>query len=375
MKRTGFLYEKMLDKELIKTVIKDGSKGKRKRHDVKKALADVDGYAEKVYRILERGFIPTPPKHVQIHDASSGKERVIGVVSYFPDGIIHRLIVHAAKEVFMRGMYAHSCASIPGRGNAHAIKYVKKKLQNVRRTKYCAKLDIKKYYPSINHDDMMRMLERKIKDKRFLELIRSIITSDGDGLTIGFYLNQWLANVYLEDLDHMITSCDGVYGYARNMDDMIILGPNKKKLHKAVRKIEDHLKTKGLKLKENWQVFKVDSRGIDFVGYRFFHGYTKLRKRNFLKLTRQARKIEKAFAAGREVTAKQAAGMISRIAQLEHCSGATIRENYLSNINIKRLKSIIRKEEKHVRDDLRSDRDLLPAGKADRQIIPDLAHA
>ncbi|MBP3851384.1 MAG: hypothetical protein J6D36_02460 [Erysipelotrichaceae bacterium] len=341
MKRTGFLYEKMLDKELIKSVIIDGSKGKRKRHDVKKVMADVEGYTEKIYQILEKRFIPSKPKHVQIHDASSGKIRIIGVVPYFPDGIMHRLIVEAAKPVFIRGMYAHSCASIPGRGNSHAIGYIKKKLRNRKKTKYCAKLDIKKYYPSINQDDMMRMLGKKIKDKRFLDLIRNIITYDSGGLTIGFYLNQWLANVYLEDIDHMISASDGVYGYVRNMDDMVILGPNKKKLHKTVRKIEERLRSKGLSLKENWQVFKTDSRGIDFVGYRFFHGYTKLRKRNFLKLTRHCGKVMKQIKAGRKISFHSAAGLLSRKGQLKHCNGENILKKYYYPISDKRLKSIV----------------------------------
>ena len=126
-KRIGHLYEKMLDRNLIRKVIIEGSKGKRKRHDVKKVLSDVEKYTDKVYEILKCGsYDPTDPRHITILDTCSVKKRTIGVVPYYPDGIVHRLIVKVARPIFMRGMYAHSCASIPGRGNMHAIKYMKK---------------------------------------------------------------------------------------------------------------------------------------------------------------------------------------------------------------------------------------------------------
>ena len=350
-KRVGHLYEKMLDKALIRNVIIEGSKGKRKRHDVREVLSNVEKYTEKVYELLETGtYEPTPPKHVWIFDKSSNKERTIGVVSYYPDGIIHRLIVEVAKPVFMRGMYAHSCASIPERGNMHAIKYVKKALRDIRGSKYCAKMDIRHYYPNINHRTMMRILQRKIKDERFLKLIEKIITSDGNGLTIGFYLNQWLANVFLESLDHMIIACDGVRYYARNMDDLILIGPNKKKLHRAIKAIMEHLAGMGLKLKDNWQVFPVDARGIDFVGYRFFHGYTLLRKRNFLKLARQCRRVKRKIKSGETLSVHEASGLLSRVSQLKHCSGVNIRRKYFDDIKAKQLKEIIRANSKRIKD-------------------------
>lgn len=344
-KRVGYLCEKMLDKNLIRKVIIEGSKGKRKRHDVKEVLSDVEKYTDKVYDLLKcRSFKPTKPKHMKIYDLSSNKEREIGVVPYYPDGIIHRLIVEAAKPVFMRGMYAHSCASIPGRGNMHAIKYVKKALKDVKGTKYCAKMDIRHYYPNINHEKMMAAIRRKIKDEGFLELIRKVITSDGEGLTIGFYLNQWLANVFLESLDHMIIACDGVKYYVRNMDDLVLIGPNKKKLHGAIRKIIDHLAGMDLELKDNWQVFRTDDRGIDFVGYRFFHGHTLLRKRNFLKFTRQCRRVKRKIESGQMLSVHEAAGLLSRAGQLKHCNGVNIRKKYFDDIKAKRLKNVIRKK-------------------------------
>lgn len=363
-KRAGHLYEKMLDKELIRYCIKSGSKGKKKRHDVKAVLQDVDGYTDKVYRLLEKEiYIPTRPKKIHIRDKSSGKERDIKVVPFYPDGIIQRVAVEAMKPVLMRGMYRWSCASIPKRGNKCAADYVKKHLKSDRKgTKHCGKFDIRHYYPSIKRRKLMRALRRKIKDEKFLALIEAIINSDPDpGLSIGFYLNQWLANYFLEPLDSFICTLKGVKYYVRNMDDLVILGANKKKLHRAREQIERYLETiMDLQMKPDWQIFKTDSRGIDFVGYRFFHHKTTLRRRNFQKLRRNVRTVNRFLKTGRKIPAKAASGLLSRAGQLKHCNGQNVMEKYIEPIGIDRLKKIVSlhaRAERSVKNDSDAPRD------------------
>lgn len=347
-KRVGYLYERMLDKEVIRSCIITGSRGKRKRQDVKEVLSDVDGYTEKVYKLLAtETYVPTVPRKIRIFDNSCRKERDIKVVPYYPDGIIQQLAVYAMKDVLMRGMYRWSCASIPGRGNSCAANYVKKHLkEDPKGTKYCGKFDIHHYYPTISKQKMMDALRRKIKDEKLLNLVEMIIRSDPDpGISIGFYLNQWLANFFLEPLDHFICTLKGVKYYVRNMDDIVILGGNKKKLHRAREHISRYLETMlGLKLKDNWQIFKTDSRGIDFVGFRFFHGRTILRRRNFQKLRRNARTARRFLETHRKIPPHVAAGLLSRAGQLRHCNGQNIFDKYIKPIGINRLKAIVRKE-------------------------------
>ena len=347
-KRMGNIYERMCDKETIRKCILKGATGKKRRHDVRIVLEDLNTYVDKTYELLVSGtYKPTIPKIMRIKDASSGKEREISIVPYFPDGIIHQLCVYAMKQVLMRGMYHWSCASIPGRGNAHAIRYIKKCLKkDTKGTKYCAKLDIYHFYPSIQPRVLIWALARKIKDKKFLRLVYEIINSNKtDGLAIGYYLNQWLANYLLEPLDHFICARDGVKHYVRNMDDLILMGPNKKKLHKAVKEIALFLGRFRLKLKNNWQVFPVEARGIDFVGYRFYHERTVLRRRNFLKLAKQSRRVFKLITAGKRIPLRTAAGLLSRSGQLKHCNGTAIRQKYIDPIGAKTLKDVIRRKQ------------------------------
>ena len=81
----------------------------------------------------------------------------------------------------------------------------------------------------------------------------------------GNYTSQWFANFYLQNLDHYIKEQLKAPYYVRYMDGMRILNRNKKELKKIKIAIEEFLEKEHLKLKENWQLFKVDSRPIDFI--------------------------------------------------------------------------------------------------------------
>lgn len=345
-KRVGHLYEKMCIKDQIRLAIKNGSKKKKHRRDVRRVLKDPEKYVDKVYNLLINGtYTPTTPKVKHIHDKSCGKDRDITIVPFYPDGIIHQLIVMAMEPVIMRGMYRFSCASIPGRGNACARKYVRRALDgDPRGTKYCAKLDIRHYYPSMDIDGLMGTLRRKIKDERFLRLVESVVRSNPlPGLGIGFYPNQWLANFNLEAVDGFILTLDGVKYYVRNMDDMVLMGPNKKKLHRAVRAIDKRLREQlGVHLKGDWQVFPVDARGVNFVGYRFFHTHTRLRAKPFLRFTRQCRKVGRALAAGRLPSFHAAAGILSRAGSLKHADCVQARRRYFGPLDRHRIKNVVR---------------------------------
>lgn len=346
-KRVGHIYEKMCDEDLIKRTIMTGTRGKRKRQDVRKVFENPDEYAGRLKEMLEAdAFVPTLPKLKTIYDRSGGKTRVIHIVPYWPDGLVHQLCVETMRPVLMRGMYRWSCASIPGRGNKCAADYTRRALDNdPKGTKYCLKMDIRKYYPSTDPALVVAALRRKIKDKRFICLVESILRSNPEpGIAIGYYLNQWLMNFYLEPLDNFILAQPGVRHYVRNMDDMVIFGPNKKALHKVRRLVGSFLDAElGLNLKGNWQVFPVASRGVDFVGYRFWPTHTTLRRRNFLRLTRQSRKIQKIHARDAPVSFRMAAGFISRAGQLKHCDGFHANQKYVGPADIPKLKAVVRK--------------------------------
>lgn len=348
-KRVGFLYEKMADKGLIREAILSGARHKRRRYDVSRVLKKLDSYVDKTYDlIVSECFVPSEPRTKVRYDPSSKKTRHIQVVPFWPDGVMHRLMVMVLEPVFMRGMYRWSCASIPKRGGTQAKKYVERIMKNdAKGTKYCCKLDVKRFYPSIDCKRLIWALARKVKDKRMLRLVYDVITSSGNGLAIGFYINQWLANYFLEPLDHSIRTLRGAKYSVRYMDDINLFGPNKKQLHRARLQIADFVEQRlGLEIKGDWQVFPVKTRALDFVGYRYYRTHETLRKSTFLRLTRQCRRAKKRRNAGKDIRPKMAAGLLSRLGLLKHCDGVNARKKYFEPIGIKMLKGVVRNESK-----------------------------
>lgn len=267
MKRVGNLYCKIIDKNNIKKAILKASQRKRKRKNVRYTLKNIDIATNKIHEMLQKcEFIPSPYEKVKIMDGVRKKERIIYKPAFYPDQIVHWALMLQLEDVLMKGMYYYNCASIKGRGLLHATKYIEKILVRDRKnTKYCLKLDVKKFYPSIDKEILKRKFRRKIKERETLELIDKIIDSSEEGVPIGNFTSQWFANFYLQDLDHYIKEQLKAPYYIRYMDDMIIFHRNKKELHKIKDKIEEFLNKEHLKLKENWQLFKSNSRPIDFL--------------------------------------------------------------------------------------------------------------
>lgn len=274
--------------------MRKSSLGKRHQRRVKHILDNMDFYAEKLRDMLLRyKYEPSPYITKTIMDGSNKKERTICKPRYYPDQIIHWALMLQIQPIIMRGMYNYSCGSVPGRGTSFGQDTIRKWLDgDYKGTKYCLKLDIKKFYPSVDNDLLKASFREKIKDNRCLWLIDKIIDSH-KGLPIGNYTSQWFSNFFLEGLDHYIKEKLGVKYYLRYVDDLVLLGPNKKKLHKAMQAIREYLAALDLVVKDNWQLFKVNCRPIDFLGLKFYRDRTTLRKRTALRIMRRMRKIKK----------------------------------------------------------------------------------
>jgi hypothetical protein len=171
----------------------------------------------------------------------------------------------------------YSC--IKGKGIHGAFKAVKKAFRDKENTQYALKLDIRKYYPSVDHDILKFLLRRKFKDADLLWLLDEIIDS-AEGLPIGNYLSQYFANFYLTGFDHWLKQVKGVKYYFRYADDIVILHGDKAYLHNLLADIRQYLGEElHLSIKDNYQVFPIKARGLDFVGYKFYHRYVLARKR------------------------------------------------------------------------------------------------
>jgi len=295
MKRTGYIYEKIYCYKNIKEAILKASLGKRERKYVKNKLNNIDKTIVEIQYILKNKlYKPSPYTIKKILDGANKKERIIYKPRFYPDQIIHWALILQIQDIMMKGMYEYTCGSVPGRGTSYGQKAIRKWLDSdYENTKYCLKADISKFYPSIDIKILKNMFCKKIKDKDCLWLIDQILNSSDKGLPIGNYTSQWFSNFFLQDLDHYIKEKLDVKYYIRYVDDIVLLGSNKKKLHLAKIKIEKYLNSVNLKIKDNWQIFPIKSRDIDFLGLRFYRNKTILRKRNSLRIRRRLNKIYK----------------------------------------------------------------------------------
>jgi len=339
VKRVGYLFEKVCELENIKQAIIKSSLGKRNQKRVKYVMDNMDTHAVKIRNLLlDKKYIPSPYDVKTIQDGATKKTRTIHKPRYFPDQIIHWALMLQLQPVIMKGMYEFSCGSIPGRGTSYGQKILRKWLDtDYKGTKYCLKMDISKFYPSVDNEILKEMFKKKIKDGDCLWLIDSIIDS-ADGLPIGNYTSQWFSNFILQGLDHYIKEKLGVKYYVRYVDDLVLLGSNKKKLHLARKMISEHLNSIGLQLKGNWQVSKVSDRDIDFLGFRFFRDKTILRKRNALRIRRRIKKIGRK----RELSLKDACAVISYWGWIKRSNSFNFYNKHVKpTISVGRAKKVV----------------------------------
>ena len=292
MKRLNNLYEKIYTYPNIELAHHNARKGKQRYAQVKK----VDEFPGKHF-LLVREMLKNKTfrnsEYKVFKRIEGGKEREIYKLPYFPDRIIHHCILQIILPIWTKSLIADTYACVKGRGIHKGVNRIKIALQDQGNTEYCLKGDIKKFYPSVNHEILKGKVRRKIKDKNLLWLLDSIIDSTV-GIPIGNYLSQHFGNLYLSDFDHWLKEEQGCRYYFRYCDDFVILHSSKDFLHNLCRKMEEYLqKSLRLTLKDNWQVFPVAARGIDFLGYRFFHDYTLLRKSIVKRIKRKSLYIKK----------------------------------------------------------------------------------
>ena len=280
-----------------------------------------------------------------IHEGSRNKQREI-IVPTDKEQVIHHMLVNPLKPVVLHGMYEHAYGSVPGKGAEKCAHYIKRDIKHDRKnTKYCLKMDIRHYYPTIDTSILKAMLSERIKDDRYLAVLFEVIDVYPVGLPLGFYTSQWLAQFYLHKLDRFIKQDLKAVHYYRYVDDMVIFGSNKRELHRMRIAIEQYLnEVLHLEMKGNWQVFRfdwIDKRGkhhgrdLDFLGYRFFRDKTILRKSIMIRCARKAKRIHDRH----RLTVKDARTMMAYLGKIDHADVYGMYKNRIKPYaNIKRCK-------------------------------------
>lgn len=332
MKRYGDIYPKICTIENLREAHANARKDKLFYQEVKMVDADPDSFLKAIQEmLLNETYEISASDYAKSIINDKGKERELAKLAYYPHRIIQWAIMLQIEPVFMEVFCSHTCASIKDRGISKALDLVQEYLQDVPGTQYCLKIDVSKFYPSIDHEILKQLLERKFKDRRLLSLLFKIVDSvEGTGVPIGSYLSQYLANYYLAYFDHYLKEVLHLKYVVKYMDDVIILSDSKEKLHEVRKQMDQYLQTQlNLHLKDNWQVFPVDARGIDFIGFRCFHGFTLLRKRTYKRFKAGMLQILEKQENGQLISYSEFCSANSYCGWLDMCNGNRLKEKYI----------------------------------------------
>lgn len=280
MKRVGNLYEKICDIENLRLAHKQARRGKSFYTEVKLIDENEDEYLYRLQDMLIHKTYHT--SKYEVFEKKEGKKiRKIYKLPYFPDRICQWAIIQVIEPYLLRTLTDDTYSALPGRGVERARRKMVRALKtDPENTVWCLKIDISKYYPNINIDKLKLKYRRLFKDDDLLWLLDEILDSNPDaGVPIGNYLSQYSGNIYLGDFDHRVKEVYHTKHYFRYMDDMIFLSSSKEELQALIKEITKYLADEyDLKVKDSWSLFRVEDRGIDFVGYVFKHDSIRLRK-------------------------------------------------------------------------------------------------
>lgn len=297
MKRIAGLYGKIISVENLRLADEKARRGKTHTYGVRvhdrHREEDIQALHE---ALLTKTYRTSPYDVFTIHEP---KERLIYRLPYYPDRIVHHAIMNVLEPIWVRTFTHNTYSCVKGRGIEGCARHVDKMIRKYKgKPMYCLKIDIKKFYPSIKHSVMKRIVRRKIKDKDLLWLIDEIIDSvkDTRGVPIGNYLSQFFANLIMcyfmhEANEKYKIDCEE---YA---DDFSFYSTSKEELRKFFHEfvkpyIENELE---LAVKDNWQIFPIaenrydkHGRALDYVGYKFYRKQKLIRKsikQNFCRAT------------------------------------------------------------------------------------------
>ena len=289
MKRYNNLWKDFISDENFAVAVNNAVKSKAGKPQTRHFLKHRDTYIEKLRRDLGNNQFHTSPYNVfTIYEP---KKRKIYELPLYPDHIVHHALINILGPIWMRIFIPDSFACIPGRGLHGAAM---RTMTMMRKHKYVLQCDIHKFYPSLDHAIMIKILHRKISDKRIMDLLSEIIRSGGDGknIPIGNLTSQWLGNVYLNELDYFVKHKLRWRAYIRYCDDFCLFSNDKAELHRAFDAIKTFLDNE-LKLTFSRHSIRPTKCGINFIGYRYFPRFILMRRRGTAKLTRRILNIAK----------------------------------------------------------------------------------
>lgn len=285
MKRHGHLFEQAFSRENLYEAYLAASRCKHKKRACFNFERRLARNLDLLYDAIHSGKYQPQPYYTFI--VFEPKARQIYAPS-FCDLVVQHAIYRVVYPIFNAGFIDQSFACRIGKGTHKAADYAQQALRESPRGSYSIKLDIRKFFYRINRSVLRNQIERKIKDRRMVDIMM-LFAEYGQpvGIPIGNLLSQTYALIYLSPLDHFIKRELKAARYCRYVDDFILFGISRQECLDALERIKQFIAGLGLELSK-YTIAPV-KRGINFVGYRTWATRRFIRKHSLFKFSRAAK--------------------------------------------------------------------------------------
>ncbi|MCE5212109.1 MAG: reverse transcriptase/maturase family protein [Deltaproteobacteria bacterium] len=286
MKRYGNLFEKAFSMENLYQAYLDARRGKRTHSACFEFDRQIGSNLRYLHEALHAGTYRPDPYHEFV--VTEPKRRIIHAPS-FRDVVVQHAIYRIIYDIFDRSFIDQSFACRIGYGTHKAAAYARRAMQKHSGDEYVLKMDIRKFFYSIDRAALRKLIEKKIKDERLVDIMMMFAHMDAPlGIPIGNLLSQIYALIYLNPVDHFIKRVLRIRHYVRYVDDFLLIGLSRGKCLDLREKVIGFLQTKlGLGLSRS-TIAKV-RKGVNFCGYRMWRSRIFIRKYSLCKFRRMVR--------------------------------------------------------------------------------------
>ena len=351
MKRIGRIWDEVIALDNLYTAYCKARKGKRRRPDVARFGLDLEQNLCALQQELATGtYTPGAYRQFTVYER---KPRVISVAP-FRDRVVHHGVMGVLEPLLDKRFIADCYACRQDKGVHRAVDRYQR---FAREYAYVLKLDIRRYFPSIDRAILKQHLARRIKDRPVLDLLDRIIDNGPDthapvhffpgddlvsvsercrGLPIGNLTSQFFANLYLDGFDHWLKETRRLKGYLRYVDDIFLLGNDKQYLWALRDAIAVKLQALRLSLHEEKTRIYRTTEYVDVLGYKVSRYRRRLRNDNGFRFLRRLRRMSRLYQAGEMDWPILNASVQSWIGHARHAETDALRGAIFSQVSVSR---------------------------------------
>ena len=339
-------FEKIVDSENLFYAFRKARKGKGRTGPVSRFDFHCDTFLWELQKELaEKTYLPG--KYVSFR-IRYPKPRLI-TAAPFRDRVVHHALCAVIAPLFESRFLPCSFANRPGFGTHRAFRSARR---SCREYTYVLKCDVKRFFPSIDHEILKRMVSDVVGDEDTLGLIDTLIDAESGcesydnqtgsmplfdslrrrGIPIGNLTSQFFANIYLNGLDHFVVEALECAPYIRYVDDFLLFGASKQALGRFREAIREYLRSIRLVLHEKKQEIFPVRNGVDFLGYRITPRGVRVRTSNVRTFQKRTKARIAHYRQGKLPLEKISEGVRSWIAHARHADSYRLREVILNRI-------------------------------------------